>query len=128
MTLIEMNSFNISVDLASYSLLALQNVIYWMSGKHTIRISSSTNHTAKLEVTSTQDKNKFEEEFWRRLIDQELREKIKKETQPIRDLIIAQAFSHLNLVNSDIDEGNPFDDPLNAAPGHVIGPYSLKHE
>ena len=51
------------------------------------------------------------------LADQELRERLAREMQPVRQLIVAQAFAEGNLLNPQADEGDYEDDPLGIADG-----------
>ena len=41
------------------------------------------------------------DQFKKEVLDQDLREKIKKETEPIRNLVLAQAFSKTNLIEDE---------------------------
>jgi His-Xaa-Ser system protein HxsD len=51
-------------------------------------------------------------EFCNELIDQSLRLSLSREFGPIRELIVAQAFSEGNLLDPQRDEGDYTDDPL----------------
>lgn len=50
--------------------------------------------------------------FGNELIDQEIRAALERETAPIRDLIVAQAFAEGNLLDSLRQEGDYVGDPL----------------
>jgi len=41
------------------------------------------------------------DQFKKEVLDQDLREKIKKETEPVRNLILAQAFSKTELIKDE---------------------------
>jgi len=51
-------------------------------------------------------------EFCNELVDQSLRIALSREFGPIRELIVAQAFSEGNLLDSQRDEGDYASDPL----------------
>lgn len=51
------------------------------------------------------------------LLDQMLRHKLQVETEPIRRLLLAQAFSHTNILHPEVDDGHVTRDVL-----HVIDP------
>jgi His-Xaa-Ser system protein HxsD len=51
-------------------------------------------------------------EFCNELVDQNLRLTLSKEFGPIRELIVAQAFSEGNLLDAQRDEGDYAGDPL----------------
>jgi His-Xaa-Ser system protein HxsD len=51
-------------------------------------------------------------EFFNELLDQQVRENLEKEMQPVRELIVAQAFAEGNLLDPLRDEGNYEEDPL----------------
>lgn len=51
-------------------------------------------------------------EFCNEVLDQELREQVAEETRPIRDLLLAQAFSATSLIDPHGDEGDFREDPL----------------
>ncbi len=50
--------------------------------------------------------------FLNEVIDQELREVMSEETTNIRDVLLAEAFSAVNLLDMNGDEGSPDRDPL----------------
>ena len=46
------------------------------------------------------------------MLDQMLRHRLSVETEPIRRLILAQAFSRTNVAHPELDDSDPADDPL----------------
>ena len=51
-------------------------------------------------------------EFLNELLDQQLREELSVQTEPVRRLILAQAFSRTNLLNPELDSADPTSDPM----------------
>jgi His-Xaa-Ser system protein HxsD len=56
-------------------------------------------------------------EFCNEVLDQELREVVAEETQPVRDLLLAQAFSATSLIDALGDDGD-----YHADPKQILGP------
>ncbi len=50
-------------------------------------------------------------EFRNEVLDQELREVVAEETRPVRDMLMAQAFSAFSLLDQEGDEGDYRKDP-----------------
>ena len=50
-------------------------------------------------------------EFRNEVLDQELREVVAEETRPVRDMLMAQAFSAFSLLDEEGDEGDYRKDP-----------------
>ena len=50
-------------------------------------------------------------EFLNELLDQRLRERLYKQTEPVRRLLLAQAFSQTNLIKPELDHQAPATDP-----------------
>lgn len=46
------------------------------------------------------------------MVDQMLRQRLQEETEPIRRLLLAQAFSRTNIAHPELDEGEPDKDEL----------------
>ena len=51
--------------------------------------------------TTEEDSSRLAEDFKKEALDQDLREKIKNETEPIRNLIFALAFSKTGIVGNE---------------------------
>ena len=43
----------------------------------------------------------YVDQFKKEILDQDLRESIKRETEPVRNLVLAQAFSKTNLIKDE---------------------------
>src|SRR3954470_15299026 len=50
-------------------------------------------------------------EFCNELLDQALRARLAAATAPVRNLLLAQAFSSTNLIRPDLDQADPQQDP-----------------
>ncbi len=91
-------------DPAVYALIALEKAAYRFSDRFTCQIETTPTG---LQVTlkpkrgdmSTETHRAALDDFQTEVQDQNLREKIKLETAPIRNLILAHAFSRTGLVS-----------------------------
>ena len=91
-------------DPAVYALIALEKAVYRFSDRFTCQIETTP---AGLQVTLKPKRGDMSKEthqaalddFQTEVQDQNLREKIKLETAPIRNLILAHAFSRTGLVS-----------------------------
>ena len=79
------------IDLGIYSLVALKKAAYKFKK---VQILERDKNFALLELGDIS-----EAVFYQELVDQDLREIIAKETEPVRNLILAQAFSKTSLGN-----------------------------
>ena len=90
-------------DPAVYALMAIEKAAYRFSDRFTCQIETTQ---AGLQVMLKPKRADMSEEthqtalddFQTEVLDQNLREKIKLETAPIRNLILAHAFSRTGLV------------------------------
>jgi His-Xaa-Ser system protein HxsD len=90
----------LSLDKLAYSLEAVQKAAYRFIDRLTIVITTDE----KQVICDIEPINEFQEglgviidDFKRELLDQELRLKIKNETEQVRNLILAYAFSKTSL-------------------------------
>ena len=58
------------------------------------------------------DERQLTGDFLNELLDQALRERLEAEFGPVRELIVAQAFSEANMLDPVRDDGDYNDDPL----------------
>lgn len=90
-------------DPAVYALIAIEKAAYRFSDRFTCQIETTQ---ARLQVTLKPKRANMSEEthqvalddFQTEVLDHNLREKIKLETAPMRNLILAHAFSRTGLV------------------------------
>ena len=98
-----MNSTHV-FDPAVYTLIAVEKAAYRFSDRFTCQIETTQ---AGLQVRLKPKRRDMSEatyqaaldDFQTEVLDQNLREKIKLETTPIRNLILAHAFSRTGLVS-----------------------------
>src|SRR4051794_9193018 len=97
---------HVSADLRAYRLLAIQKAAYRFAARCTVLIGHSSGTDVPLTFTFERDTSEHAalamvREFFRELLDQELREQIGGETREIRALILAHAFSRTGLVERE---------------------------
>lgn len=107
------SSFEAKVDLSIYSRTALLKVAHKFIGTCAVSIESEEGFAlVRLEPLRTGiDVDAQGKRFLNELLDQTLREEVAKETEPVRNLILAHALSELPLLGQDLDVAEPFDDP-----------------
>jgi His-Xaa-Ser system protein HxsD len=99
-------SINAVIDLRLYRLAAVQKAAYRCADRFTAVLETQQDHILQVSLvfrpgTSESEALEGARFFYEELLDQELREQIGEETQAIRALIIAQAFSRTDLVKRD---------------------------
>lgn len=98
----------ISVDLQAYSLNAVKATAYRLGNIARIEL---TRENPKCEMSVTLpadggvDKDAFLDRFWQELQDQDLREIIARETEAVRNLIMAAALSKVPLLHPELETG-----------------------
>lgn len=97
-------NFSLSLDTAIYSLEAIKKSAYKFADRASVIINPSSG--SKVTVTFAANGNISEDqrkqiltEFSNELLDQDLREIIKRETGPLRNAILAHAFSKTTLAD-----------------------------
>ena len=95
--------FVLSIDTRVYSLDAIKKTAYKFAALTSVILQSKSDTVVSVlfNFAGTQGKNDPERvisDFCNELLDQDLREIIKRETTPVRNLILAHAFSHSSLV------------------------------
>src|SRR4051794_29293196 len=82
-------------DLKSYSLEAVQKVAYWFTAKCFVHLEHKSEHELEVQLRSKAggELGDLTGQFMNDLLDQTLREKVAKESEPLRNLIIAHALS-----------------------------------
>ncbi len=104
-------------DRALYRLDAIKKACYRFLGDYDVHI---TEDKTALIVTLVEKAPERPKRFDARqlvteVLDQELREQVLSETQSMRDLILAQAFSNMPLVDPIGEDADFRHDPLNIA-------------
>jgi len=94
------------LDARVYRLSAVKKTAYRVAERCTVAIVSSddAHHDLELRFKSTTTDETARETlriFVQELLDQELREQIAEETAPIRTLVMAHAFSKIDLIKRE---------------------------
>jgi His-Xaa-Ser system protein HxsD len=99
------STLNIDFDQSVYSIEAVQKATYRAINVMSVFIETDNKYIkCKFESSNGVSQERFElaiHEFKKDLIDEELRIKIKKETQDIRNLILGLAFSRTSLQSNE---------------------------
>lgn len=90
------------VDLRVYRLAAVQRTAYRLAGRCTAVLGELRGDVLAVSLTFPQGTSEPDalataRLFFRDLLDQELREKVREETAPVRALLMAAAFSRTGL-------------------------------
>jgi len=95
----------ISFDLGSVSLNSIKRAAYKYTDRCSVDLRIVDNEGLCIfnfkEQISDQEFEKFMIEFRNEVLDEELRAEIFSKTEPIRNLILAHAFSNANLEEND---------------------------
>jgi len=100
------SDYTLSLDTRIYSILAIKKTAYKFADRVSIvlRPEEGSKLLVAFNFCDTQEKNDPEKvisDFCNELIDQDLRDIIKKETEPVKNLILAHAFSKTKLVDGN---------------------------
>lgn len=113
-------SVSIDVDTELYALPALQRAAYKFTGQYHVALRRPDEvDVRRVTVTLTPksatvnvDEHQLTGDFLNELLDQAVRERLEAEFGPVRELIVAQAFSETNLLDPARDDGDYDGDPL----------------
>lgn len=98
-----MNSISVVFDLNAFSLSAVKSATYRYLHVFTADISIVEQQLlCVLHFVSTLSEDKTQQivnDFKKEVLDQDLRERLKAETETVRNLILAHAFSKTGLVD-----------------------------
>ncbi len=113
---IDAGTLRITVRLAIYDLGTVQRAAHRFTGRCAVCIEPhSAEQNAVLcrlrPIGSLVNLQSLAEQFWNELLDQALRRRLEEQTAPVRALLLAQAFSRLNLAHPEFDAGDPVSDP-----------------
>jgi His-Xaa-Ser system protein HxsD len=103
---IEHGLYDLSLNTAVYSLEAIKKTAYKFAGSVSVIIGPETGDTVSVVFnfvgkSSKADPEQVISDFCTELLDQDLRETVGRETGPIRNLILAHAFSRTRLARED---------------------------
>ncbi len=120
-----MPEFSIIVDARAYRLSAVKKAAYRMADRCFVRIEEESDGRVEVSLTPKTEQilsETLEGMFRNELLDQDLRECIAEETELVRNLILAQAFSGVSVIDSVADSADYRDDPLGIARSQVTQP------
>lgn len=103
-----------------YSLQALMKAAYQYTGKYHVHIEPTMPDDYRVQLKHKQsnqelDLHELAGEFCNTLLDFSLRESIAKDSEPIRNLILANAFSRTSLIEPDLEVADYTQDPRGIA-------------
>jgi His-Xaa-Ser system protein HxsD len=109
----------LEVDPSLYSVNAVLRAAYRFTDRCYVFLARAEDEPPRIVVTLTAKDGKQAPAAWigelsNELIDQQLREELGRETQLIRELIVAQAFAEGNLLDQGDEDGYE-QDPLGIA-------------
>ena len=105
MSQIKSNSVEVRFDCALYSDIAVQKAAHEYSGEFSFKISRAAESNEFICLVRPLETNSLENFssaiFENRVLDHQLRLRLSDETAPVKNLIIAQAFSKTSLITPD---------------------------
>jgi His-Xaa-Ser system protein HxsD len=108
-------TLTLEVDTAIYSLVALFRVCYAYTDRCYLFLEPATKDTSVLVRIAGKkpdaDLDTVAGEFSNALIDERVRRDIATETMSIRELIVAQAFAEVDILDRSLSEGSYIKDP-----------------
>ena len=102
----DIDTRDIVIDLNLYGLVSIKKACYKFTSECSVQIHNISQDQVKITFSFPHDfdnyaKEKLLNDFHNEMLDQDLREIIFKETEPVRNLILAQAFSKTSLLESE---------------------------
>jgi His-Xaa-Ser system protein HxsD len=113
----------ITVDPHVFRLSAVKKAAYRLGDRCFARIEVLSEGGIQVTLTAKSEKvslHALEGDFRNELLDQDLRESIADETERVRNLLLAQAFSGLSLTDSVADTADYRDDPLGIGQSQTV--------
>jgi len=112
-------TLTLEIDTAIYSLEAIFRVCYAFTDRCYLFLEPGTTDTSVV-VRITEKRPDFDletvaGEFSNALIDERVRRDIATETMSIRELIVAQAFAEVDIVDRSLSESSYVEDPKGIA-------------
>ena len=111
------SSVALEIDTSIYEAKAILKACYKLTDRayfFVTRCPEEPSHLAVVISAKEKGDNLSQSvgELCNELLDQQIRESLRREAGPLRELIVAQAFSEGNLLDSLCDEGKCQEDPL----------------
>jgi His-Xaa-Ser system protein HxsD len=99
-------SHSLSLNTSIYGIEAIKKAAYKFADRASVIINPVSESTVSIVFNfagkhAENDPDQVISDFCKELLDQDLRERIKAETEPLRNLILAQAFSRTSLADKD---------------------------
>lgn len=119
-----MQDIALLIDPRVYRLSAVKKAAYRFGNRCFVSIEAGTDDGIRILLTPKNESMRgesLEGDFRNELLDQELREAIAEETERVRNLILAHAFSGLTIEES-ADTADYRDDPLKIGESQVAKP------
>lgn len=110
------------IDLSVISLFAVKKAAHKFAGRFSVSslvpAEGVVNLTLSMQPTKGSESANYTltalaSDFSRELLDQDLRERIADQTGPLRNLLLAEAFSQTSLLASEFESADYLADPLN---------------
>jgi His-Xaa-Ser system protein HxsD len=101
------------VDLGVYTLSALLRVAYRFTDRCYLHLQKKSEHLVEVRFRSKNAEaslDKIAGDFCNELLDQSLREIVARESEPVRNLILAHALSRTPFVDPELETVDPFAD------------------
>lgn len=108
------NGLLAEVDLGVYTLSALLRVAYRFTDRCYLHLQKKSERVVEVRFqakVSEPPLEKIAAEFCNELLDQSLREVVARESEPVRNLILAHALSRTPFVEPELETLDPFGDP-----------------
>jgi len=105
----------VAFDTSVYRLVAIKKAAHKFGDRFHILIRPTSDGQVEVVLNAKAaiaDPNRLVGEFCNEVLDQELRELIAQETQAVRNLILAHAFSRTSLLSTESEEADYHTDPL----------------
>ena len=99
------------VDLGVYGLPALLRVAYRFTDRCYLHLQRKSEHVVEVRFRAKAPETALENiagEFCNELLDQSLREIVARESEPVRNLILAHALSRTPFVDPELESADPF--------------------
>ncbi len=99
------------MDLGVYSLPALLRVAYRFTDRCYLHLQRKSEHVVEVRFRAKTLEIALDTiagEFCNELLDQSLREIVARESEPVRNLILAHALSRTPFVDPELETGDPF--------------------
>jgi len=100
------NGYSLSINTSVYSIEAIKKAAYKFADRTSVVINPSYESTVTIVFNfvgrnAGGNSDQVVSDFCNELLDQDLRERIKRETEPLRNLLLAHAFSRTPLAEKD---------------------------